>query len=182
MRLTLLGLDPGVADTGFVAVSLDYDRRVWDVWFKVWSNVIDRHGFNVSVKGSYLDELADTQENFRGHGPSFTGVEGYRPRGKNSRQDEEMTQLVQASRSVMRGAKIIDNTGIKKVVTESTLKLFKMSRFNQGTNHADLKSAARVALKAGIDVDEVNTLLAEFMMDNLLEGGKRWALGSIRKL
>jgi len=182
MRFTLLGVDPGVADTGLVAITLDYTHRQWDVQYKVWSNVIERDGFSVSVKHYYLDDLVDVRNRLEDLGPVFSGVEGYRPRGKNKRQDEEMSQLVQTSKSYIKNAKIIDNTGIKKVVTEPALRLFKCSRFEQGTNHADLKSAARVALKRGIDEDTLNEMLAEFYMDNLLEGGKRWELGSIRTL
>jgi hypothetical protein len=56
------------------------------------------------------------------------------------------------------------------------LKLFGCQRFT-GTNHADLKSAARVALKGGIDIPPLNKQLADYVRDNL--NGTPWQSKSI---
>ncbi|UXE04097.1 RuvC-like resolvase [Microbacterium phage Fullmetal] len=179
MKLTLLGVDPGVRDTGAVALVIDPSTRQLEVVTRVWNGVIQRDGFSVSIDEAFLLDLARFERGLRGDGPVLSGVEGYRPRGKNSRQDEEMTQLVQNVRATLPHCRIIDNTGIKDVVTQDLLQLFWVSRFKQTTNHADLKSAARVALKIGIDGEATNILLSDYVRDNVFGGAdKQWSLVS----
>ena len=169
MRLTLTGIDPGIVDTGVVTIVLDASERTWSINHTVFSAPMQRNGFEVSVKPEVLDGVSrwctidDTQ---------LIGVEGYRQRGLNQRQDAEMLELVRALRETV-PSRIIDNTGIKKVVTEETLRLFKCNRFPR-TNHADLKSAARVAIMRGLKDSVGNHLLALFMLDNLK--GTPWKL------
>lgn len=184
MQLTLLGIDPGIVDTGAVAIRLDFNERLIDVTAKAWTGVTDRLGFSVVTSPQFLKELRDFELQQRANTSAlFAGVEGYRPRGKNSRQDEEMTNLVQNIRANLTFGRVVDNTGIKLVVTEPALKLFHVSRFKKGTNHADLKSAARVALMRGLSMPDVNPLLADYYRDNLLGGDEsKWQLDSMRIL
>ena len=86
-----------------------------------------------------------------------------------------MTNLVQTINGAVNTCFIVDNTGIKNVVTEPMLKLFQVNRF-PSTYHADLKSAARVALKIGIANAITNELLSSFVRDNL--GENKWTLVS----
>ncbi|QNN98056.1 hypothetical protein SEA_FEDE_8 [Microbacterium phage Fede] len=183
MKLTLLGVDPGIRDTGAVALVLDFDNRKWNVVAKAWHGVTTNHGFNVVTDEEFLDEIAEFEQNLRGNGPLFSGVEAYRQRGMDVRQDQQMINLVQDIRATVRGCKIVDNTGIKKVVTRDMLKLFGVARFRQATNHADLVSAARVALMRGIAEDGTNPLLSDFIHDNAVAMGERtWSLESTQIL
>ena len=184
MRVALLGFDPGIRDTGAVALTLDLDEKTIDVLAQVWSGVTHRHGFNVTTDEKFLDEAAALQQSLRQRSNVvLTGIEGYRQRGMNVQQDQEMLNVIQDLRATLPGSVIVDNTGIKKVVTEPMLKLFHVARFKRGTNHADLKSAARVALKRGIDQDECNPLLADYIIECVNHnGGQGWSLGSIQTL
>lgn len=170
MQVTLTGIDPGIVDTGLVTIELDAAAFTWRVYHEVVSAPMQRNGFEVSVKPEALDRVS----RFANHGDGtlrLVGIEAYRQRGYNQRQDAEMLELVRALHETV-PSKIVDNTGIKKVVTEGTLKLFKCSRF-PGTNHADLKSAARVALMRGLKDPNINTVIAMFMLDNLK--GQPWS-------
>lgn len=168
--INLIGIDPGIVDTGAVCISMDVEERQWTVLTDVYSNVTSRDGFQVIVDTHFLDDLAAfTQDNTQGL--TLIGIEGYRQRGKNQRQDQAMLHLVQTLRATVPGSVIVDNTGIKKTVTQKALELFRAHRF-KSTNHADLKSAARVALLVGLKHEEVNMAIAGFMTDQL--GGRPW--------
>ena len=176
-ELTLVGIDPGIVDTGLVSIRLDSLRQTIQVTTQVWTGVTSKNGHSIKVDEYFLDDLAgfiqhETMEN----SATFTFVEGFRPRGRDMIQDKKMMAMVQTINMSIKGSKIVDNTGIKKTVTEPMLKLFGCSRF-QGTHHADLKSAARVALKGGIDIPPLNRLLADYVRDNL--NGTPWSHRSI---
>jgi hypothetical protein len=179
-QLTLIGVDPGIVDTGVVSIKLDSLRETLQVTTQVWSDVTEKNGHGINVDSFFLDDLAGfVQHEEAENSATFTFVEGYRPRGRDMIQDRKMSILVQTINHTLKGSKIVDNTGIKKVVTEPLLKLFGCSRF-VGTHHADLKSAARVALKGGIDITPLNRILSDYVRDNL--NGTSWSVGSIQTL
>ena len=183
MRVALLGFDPGIRDTGAVALTLDFNERTVQITTQVWSGVTRSEKLESLVDEKFLDEAAALEQNTRAAASAtFVGIEGYRQRGMDVTQDRLMLNLIMAMRTAIPKAKIIDNTGIKKVVTESMLKLFQVSRFRQATNHQELKSAARVALKLGIEMEPTNNLLSDFVRDNLMEGGERWEFKSMLTL
>ena len=84
-----------------------------------------------------------------------------------------MQVLIHDTNETLKPSRVVDNTGIKLVVKEDLLKMFHVSRFPR-TNHADLKSAARVALKTGIY--SVNELMSDYVLDHL--EGRQWSLAS----
>lgn len=172
-RLSLIGIDPGIVDTGATCLRLDFERKTFRVRARAWTQVTSKNGWTIDVSHNFLDELAGFVQEEREEALVFVGIEGYRERGYNSSQDQKMIHLIQVINETLPGSVIIDNTGIKKIVTNSTMKLFGMERFEHGGNHADLKSAGRVALRLGISMDPVNTLLSDFMHDNLI-GGRPW--------
>lgn len=179
-QLTLIGVDPGIMDTGIVSIKLDTLRKTLMVTTQVWSEVTSQKNQSITIDPDFLDELESFYEHEASeNAATFAFVEGYRQRGKNIRQDANMLALVQACNHAMKGSKIVDNTGIKKVVTEPLLRLFGCSRF-QGTHHADLKSAARVALKGGIEVPPLNKLLTDYVLENLK--GEKWSPVSYQTL
>lgn len=174
---TLIGIDPGIVDTAIVSLYLDPIRKRWQITTQVWSNVTRREGQTRVVDSGFLEELKEFVEHESTIPEIF--IEGFRNRGRDMRQDQDMVNLVQTINRTLKGSKIVDNTSIKKIVTEPLLKLFQMNRF-PGTNHADIKSAARVALRGGIGDDFLNRILADFVRDNLT--GEKWSLESMQTL
>ena len=69
----------------------------------------------------------------------------------------------------MRHSTVVDNTGVKKVVKEPLLKLLKANRW-PGTNHADLKSAARIALKGMMQNEDYNRYLSNVIHQHFVLG------------
>lgn len=175
--VTLVGIDPGVIDTGLVVISLNSQARTWQVRHKAYNRIARNVGQVVEFDlQALMDIVYYVDEELKASSLVLIGVEGYRQRGKNQRQDQLMLALVQKLNNQLFGSQIVDNTGMKNVVTDATLRLFQVSRF-PATNHADLKSAARVALKMGIMLDAVNPLIADFIWDNT-EGNEPWTLAS----
>jgi predicted ATPase len=181
VQLTLIGIDPGIVDSGAVAVTLDFEKRTVYITTKLWSYVTERSKTNkqkIIVSEKFLDELREFAQWLRRDtkGPVFVGIEGYRPRGFNIDQDARMTDLVQTINRNLPQSKVVDNTGIKKVVKQGLLDMMNLSRFKRGGNHSDLKSAARVALVLGIKNEGMNALLSDFVRDNL--DGLSWSFVS----
>ena len=177
-KLSLGGIDPGIKDTGAVALRIDTAAREWSIRHKVWSDVTSRAAANsrvILIDPTFESELAEFFAIEESWGPNFVGVEGYRQRGNNVRQDQDMLHMVQSIHKMIPGSTIVDNTGIRNVVTQDLLKLFQMRRF-PATNHADLVSASRVALKVGISVPVLNEVLYNFVLDNA--EGEPWSLVS----
>jgi hypothetical protein len=172
MQVTLIGIDPGIRDTGIVSIHLDTIREKWHVTTQVWNDVTHQERLTQTISPDFLDEITAfvDHENMENKA-TFVGIEGYRQRGNDVRQDQRMLALVNAIHDTLKGSHIVDNTGIKNVVTEPMLKLFKVDKFHK-TFHADLKSAARVALKLGINNEVLNRVLSDFVRDNL--NGTPW--------
>lgn len=182
MRLVLMGVDPGIVDTASVEIFLDLDNKQWGLSSTVWHDVTSRNPDNnreIVVSPSFTADLKADMHRVKNRFPSsLIGVEGYRQRGKNTLQDQNMLALVQHVNKQHSACRIVDNTGIRQVVTDDTLKLFQCWTFAQKTNHQDLRSAARVALKRGIADELTNDVLTEFVLDHLVRG-MPWSLGSI---
>jgi hypothetical protein len=174
LPLTLIGVDPGIVDTAATAISLDFEKREIAVATHVWSNVTRQENFKILVRQGFLTELRAWTEDYSGI--VVRGVEGYRQRGKNQKQDQNMIYLVQKIEEALPGnPQIVDNASMKKIVKEKLLEMFHCKRF-PGTNHADSKSAARVALRLGISNELTNKLLSEYVRDHL--DGNPWRLRS----
>jgi hypothetical protein len=167
MKITLIGIDPGIIDSGIVAIRLDFSTMSWSVRSEVWTNVTYRSERVSYTQPWFLDALKRfiAQEKELAQ-QVHVGVENFRARGRDQRQDEKMRNLIQ---DIVRatGAKNVDNTGIKKIVKEATMRLFRVTRFPSSDNHADRKSAARVALRLGIEDPVLNRYLSMFMYDML---------------
>lgn len=181
--LNIIGIDPGIRDTGLVSLYLDTDYKQFEIAHRVFSNVTYREkkttvispDYLEGIKGTVIDEalrrvLTHEQRVF---------VENFQQRGRNVFQDQDMLALVRETRKAVRG-ELIDNTSVKKIVTEDTLDAFKMRRFNVSTNHQDLKSAARILLMGMIKDDDLNVVVADFILDHI--EGKPWSHVSTRTL
>lgn len=182
MRLNMIGIDPGIVDTGAVSISLDFRSLAIDITTQLWTGVSRRDGFAITVNDGFLDEIAAfTQHDGSEEDVTLVGIEGYRQRGFDQKQDQNLVYLVQALKDTIPSATIVDNTGIKKIVKEGLLRLLHSTRFQSGGNHADLKSAARVAVRLAIKDDMGNQLLSDFVRSKVLREAP-WTLRSTTTL
>lgn len=168
MRATLIGIDPGVVDTALVRVTLDSDKRSLEREWKVWTKVSNFENEAFKIKQEVLNDMqyytAITEDN------TLIAIEGYRPRGKNVRQDQQMTTLVQSIHRAVKGSTVVDNTGVRNVVKPALLRMFDF-QFPR-THHGDLESALRIALKLGLKDDAINSLICDFVAAQLKD--KPW--------
>jgi len=165
VNTTLIGVDPGVVDTGAVVIMLRPSEKTFTVFHRVWRNVSSKVNGEFIVDPEFLKEIREFASDSSPRDKTLRFVEGYRNRGRDSRQDQQMTVLVQEIVKVVKGSTIVDNTGIKKVVKPGFMDLFGFTF--PGTHHADLWSAARVALKGGLSDLETNTVLSNLTRDAL---------------
>ena len=124
----------------------------------------DRVTLNTAYEALPGSDLESIQE-FCGHylDPSFGEthifVEQYRDRGTVFNTHATMRQLETLIRSTIPESKLIDNTGIKKIVTSEMMKLLDVWDFDQKTHHQDLRSAARIALYGALKDEKLNRVL-----------------------
>jgi hypothetical protein len=78
-----------------------------------------------------------------------------------------MRQIEAALRRSLPGVEILDNTGVKKVVTKPLMQLLNCWDFPTVTHHQDIRSAARIALYGGLKNTEINSYLTQIVMKQL---------------
>lgn len=156
----IVGVDPGLVDTGAVALRFDpIDEIVLiqhavlpapaTLELRVWLN---------ALPGPYVPK---------------TYIEQYRPRQRMN-TDVRMIQLEQEIRSQIPGAVFLPNMGIKKVVTEDLMRMLQVWTWKTTTHHQDLRSAARIALLGMMKDSWTNELLADVVKDHL--EGRTWGV------
>lgn len=98
-------------------------------------------------------------------------IEGYRPRS-NLHQDQRMTLAVKDMSQALRHAKVLNNTGVKKVVRQPLMELLGIWRFTTVTHHQDLRSAGRIAVLGMLKDQAMNRLIADIIRDT--HEGNSW--------
>lgn len=159
--ITLVGIDPGLVDTGLVAIHLDPVEREWCSWHDVASNA-DRER---------VVEFVEDATQSRCETRVF--IEGYRDRGTVFSTHGDMRQLVADVKRRLPGSTVLDNMGVKKVVRRPLMEALGVWNFPTSTRHQDLRSAARIALLGGLKNPAVNKTLAVFVTD--LVEGRPWS-------
>jgi hypothetical protein len=151
--ITLVGIDPGIVDTGAVTFSLDPVKLTLDVSAE-------------KLLGSAPEPIEEyVTRNTRDR--TFTFVEAYRDRGTVFNTHGTMRQIEAALRRSLPGVEILDNTGVKKVVTKPLMQLLNCWDFPTVTHHQDIRSAARIALYGGLKNTEINSYLTQIVMKQL---------------
>ena len=125
-------------------------------------SVFDGVDFNM------LDSVA---ESVMREAPDRVFIEGYRSRS-NFAHDAKMITAVQTLKRLIPGSTVLDNMGVKKIITPDLMKVLGVWTFTLQTNHQDLRSAARIALFGMVKEDEYNTLLAKIITDHI--NGNPW--------
>ena len=91
--MTLIGVDNGIQDTGAVAISLDSKEKTWSVRSQVWTGVPRRDEKTkriINLDPAFTVGLPLFVKQEENEAPTFIGIEGYRQRGNNVRQDQDM--------------------------------------------------------------------------------------------
>lgn len=151
MSVHIIGIDPGLVDTGVVRMIFKPTIQVVDVSSAVVSGIDP-----MRIKS--WSELV-------GHSPRFF-VEKYRPR-RGYGTDERMVMGEHDLRRTLPKAEFLDNTGIRKVVRPQVLQLLGAWSFSRPTHHQDLRSAARIAVLGMLKDEELNHLLADVVAAEL---------------
>lgn len=160
-RLTVAGIDPGLVHTGIV---------VLDIYPSI--KTIDRSTYVIEGEMSHalLVKEALAPEN-----PDHTFVESYRERATGYSTNTQMRKLMADLRKALPKAKVLDNTGVKKVVRRPLMELFGCTTFPT-THHQDLQSAARILLYGMLKDEELNGLATSVVRDHL--AGQTWKVTS----
>ena len=153
---TILGIDPGIVHTGCVSLTFPGDGSL-----QVMAAAFP--GTDTAGPATWVYAHADRD--------IHVYVESYRARGNNFGSATEMQKLLLEFRQAMPGARILDNTGVKKVVTRELMELFGVWKFSITTHHQDLRSAARIALYGALKDDNLNQLLYRYAIEQLFPEG-----------
>jgi hypothetical protein len=151
--ITLNGIDPGIVDTG--AVTLFLNPRLLSLSVSA-----------EKLPGSLPEPIAEyVRRNTRDR--TLTFIEAYRDRGTIFNTHGTMRNIEAAIQRLLPDAQILDNTGVKKVVTKPLMQLLDCWDFPTVTHHQDIRSAARIALYGGLKDPEINSLLTQIVMKQL---------------
>ena len=163
----VIGIDPGLVDTGLVALSLDKGTLSLD---KGQRTITVQHAV---VEGYDVDKI---EEWVRARPRSEVFAEKYRPR-KHLSSDERMvkgeallkSRLAQGMHLPLH---LLNNTGVKTTVKPGVLQLLGLWKFSTSTHHQDLRSAARIAVLGMLKHPDMNRLLADVVRDAI--NGSTW--------
>lgn len=149
--LTLVGVDPGLVHTGVVVLRID--TRIRGMYQEHFVIEGDDHAFQIEA---LLKALA--------YVPTQMFVEAYRERGQSYGTNPRMRELMTEIRQRFPSSRVIDNTGVKKVVTPDLMRCFGMVGFPT-TNHQDLQAAARILLYGMLKDQELNEVAYSIVSD-----------------
>ncbi len=166
MKHTLaVGIDPGLVNTGVVAVDFDSGTK----HITVIPHVVDfprAHETHGPAVSTWVRALP-TQ-----WGAPHIFIEDYNPRSSFN-TDKRMIDLVAQIARATHGTRI-NNTGVKKVVRQPLMQLLHLWSFAQSTHHQDLRSAARIMLYGMLKNERLNQLLTTVVMDHC--DGSSWTV------
>ena len=150
--VTVIGIDPGLVNTGVVVLRANTRQH----HLNVEHFVIDGKVNHAAQVAELLDDL--------GYSTKHVFIEGFRERGNQYAQDKAMRELMTNFRSVLPKAVVLDNMGVKKIVPAETLGIFGMDNFPT-THHRDLESAARILLYGMLKDDKLNEVVYSIVSD-----------------
>lgn len=154
----VVGIDPGLVHTG--CVRLVFRPQIKTVLVEHLAIETGNHAATARAWSWRADQ--DVPHTF---------IEKYQPRAIFG-TDARMVALVNDLRARMPSAKVVLNTGSKKVVKQPLMELLHVWRFSTVTHHQDLRSAARIALLGMLKDRDLNKVLADVVLDHL--NGRSW--------
>ena len=156
MALRFTGIDPGLVHTAVVTLEVDPRVKRWGTDLRVFDGLGDD-----VVEEIKEYTLLDTA----------VFVEEYKPRSHFS-QDNEMISGVSRLNKAIGKAKVISNTGVKKVVRRKVMGYFGLWNWPQVTHHQDLRSAAYILLYGMYKEPEFNQHIYNILADEF--AGQPW--------
>ena len=168
-RFRFVGVDPGLVDTGVVAIHIDTLARTFAPVATL-------------AKGLDTEELTRAIERTWSPGYTyshFTFIEKYRPRS-HFNTDNRMLEGVREFSKVVDNPVVLDNTGVKKIVLPNVMKTLGLWQFSTSSHHQDLRSAAAIALLGMIKNGRLNALLYDILDGTYM--ANRWYIKSARNV
>lgn len=155
-ELTVIGIDPGLIDTGCVRMMFDPQAKTYARDYKVVTDAL-----------SEVRPIADWYDIQPGH----TFIEAYRPRSA-FQTDARMGTLVNDIHRALPGSVKLLNQGVVQVIKQPLMEALNVWKFPRKTHHQDLRSAARIGLFGMVKDKEMNRVLYDFITDYL--NGNPW--------
>ena len=149
--LQVFGIDPGIVHTGLVELGWDFHSQE----LRIIARSVD------GITEQSVIELRRCIQR-RLWRKSNIIVEEYRPKSHFS-SDTKMVEGQAMLKLHLPSAKIINNSGVKSIVTKELLQLLDLYDWSTTTHHNDLRSAARIALLAMLRDERANNRLAKFV-------------------
>ena len=174
---TIVGIDPGLVHTGIVRLDVDLKQRTITRAIGLVSAARDELGTFDSLKTAVKTRLALASvlhETTPAASEPHVFVEGYRQRGNSNNENIYMIALINELRKALQpfSPSVIDNMGVKKIVTVSMLRKLELDRFPTPSNHQDLLSAARIGIYGALKSPLLNGVLYEVLTG--IEDGQTW--------
>lgn len=149
--LQVFGVDPGIVHTGLVELNWDFHNQELRITARSVDGITEQ---------SVIELRRCIQRRMRRK--SNIIVEEYRPKSHFS-SDTKMVEGQAMLKLHLPSAKIINNSGVKSIVSKELLQLLNLYDWSTTTHHNDLRSAARIALLAMLRDERANNRLAKFV-------------------
>lgn len=150
----VVGIDPGIVNTGIIIYFICPQERL----------VILKH---TAIKGCKTEDifsfLSMHLDVFYANPWTYVFVEAYRPRSHFD-TDARMGAAVNEIKKMGPDIYVLDNSGVKNVVSRALLELLHSWSFTTKSNHQDVRSAARIAILGMLKNEHLNQLLADLVM------------------
>ena len=168
-RFRFVGVDPGLVDTGVVAIHIDTLTRVFAP-VATLAKGLDTEELTHAIRRTWSPGYTYSH---------FTFIEKYRPRS-HFNTDNRMLEGVREFSKVVDNPVVLDNMGIKKIVLPNVMKTLGLWQFSTSSHHQDLRSAAAIALLGMIKNDRLNTWLYDILDGTYTTN--RWHIQSTRNV
>ena len=156
----VIGVDPGIVDTGCVSLLFKPGLRTL-------------HIEHIVIPGDDAEAVSDWVHLGSWAAKQFVFIEKYTPRLKMD-SDARMVQAEANLRRELQGAKFLPNTGVKRVIPQQLMEVFGVWSWPTVTHHQDLRSAARIALLGMVKEPALNRVMADVVRDHL--EGRPWTV------
>lgn len=159
MIVNVIGIDPGIVDTGVVRLSF------FDTLKRVSVSHAVFHGFAVDktpflIRDWVRDETKGASEKPR------VFIEKYVPR-PGMAPNQRMLEIERALVGAFPSSERLPNMGIKNVVSQNLMQVLGVWKFSTTTHHQDLRSAARIALFGMAKYEGLNKILSDVVLDSI---------------
>ena len=156
--MEIIGVDPGIVHTGVVLIRVLPHARSIEVWHE-------------AVAGTNTTAVRDWIYRHKVEPKPPVFIEAFRPRS-NFGHDQQMVTAVSEMHKALPGSTVLQNTGVKRVITQPLMELFGVWKFSTSTHHQDLRSAARIALLGAVKDETMNEIVANVTRDGI--DGRHW--------